>query len=397
LTAKHAQQQLNRVRELYGINHYLHFYGITKKKTLNEYQKLKDMYNDMMKSREKILGLTFKFEQYQKGDIIDYEPDDYMTKLYIKSILRQNISDADFKNNFIKEVLRRGASFSIITDLDKEIHDTDNHSKKYLNELIDEIKMDKINTILSSELITTDQAEILKSKSIVGRISKNEELQLSKYHLYNIYQIKSDANIIDVKNFILDYADGLKLNKKLNNWYNYIISPDKGIDHTEFELKNSSDMKKPEMINLLLKKIGFENGILSTNIINKLYDFNITQNEFIQLRQIFREDGDKGQYRGESKNVHMYVKYISRICEEFYGVQILFDSIKINRVMTYFDYQIKVKNVIEEYLILKNEEFVNVFNTFNQFNYSHIHGNNYKIIKEDITYNDDYTFRDNRL
>ena len=401
LTSQCCQQMLNRIRHFREQTHYLHFFKINKSKRINDQDILNKIYIDIIKERDNIskeLKVNLIYQQNEAG-YMNYGSQNFITDLYVYSQYEKNISDSNFKYEFIKEIIRRGARF-IIKGINLEDKQIDNNKKKNkeIKEEIDSINLKKINELLNVPLITFEEAKQLKNDSIESKLNTIDSYRLDKYKLYKIYHIKHNAKIKDVMNFILNKTKGLIVNNKINYWIKYLIL-NINIDSNEIHALDAENIKKVNFIITLLKNLGFVNGLFSINICNP-NNFKICDKDLKEIRQLFRNNGDVGRVSGKKLEQHDYIRLIDRLCNAIFGIKIKWDTKWKNKVRIYFNYKLELDDVILEYLIINqkinlkkiNGDFFNNYK-MSKFKYSYIHGN--LEIFEEFLNRKEYYFKNN--
>lgn len=382
LTNEPSEQMLNRIRYLKDNIHYLHFYKVYKSKRMIDYDILNKIYFDIIKERDIIsreLKLKICYNLNNVG-VINYDSNDFITNLYVCSLLEKNISDFNYKYEFIKEILRRGAKF-IIKGISLDEIDIQNNKKQHA-QLVTEINLinlKKIDDILNVPLISYEEAMNLKNDSMKMKLSQNDSFRMEKYKLYRSYDILNKANINHVKNFILKITKGESMKIKMVNFNKFLLTKNI-IDINEIEVIDAENIKKINIINKLLKELGFNNGLFSTIGVNPK-NFKISTQELKQIRQLFRTNGDVGRFRDKNSKQHDFIKLVGRLCESIFGINIVWDIKYDKKTRIYYNYRLLPNDEIMEYLIknfgvsLKknNIDFYN-FHKRKEFKYSYIHG-----------------------
>ena len=306
---------------------------------------------------------------------------DFIHKIYVYSHVEKNKSECDFKYEFIKEVLRRGAKFNIKTSMDLNIKKQNKIKKRLIKETIDKLDNEKLDEILNSQLITKEYADILKNDRKCGaELTVEEQNQLIKCTYYNSYKIDINANLNDVKIFLTDIAEFNNLNAKINNIKRFVFTNTDQINYSEIAESNANNIIIHKRLNKLLKLIGFKNGILSENIVNKLKNFELKDNMINELRILFRNNGDVGQFKANKNNLHKILLWLNRLCNSFYGINIDFAEnlpyINGKRTRINENYQINLSKNVKEWFILKHPQLSDGLTIDKKecFDYSNIHG-----------------------
>jgi len=393
VTCKESSQLLNRIRYLKETEHYVHFVNINKRAYMTDYHILMNIYKDIASNRNTIFNeLKAKLNILPDNKSLWSHVSDFLSKIYVWSIIEKNKSMNNFKYGFIKELLRRKVTVNIITNIDS--YADSNKSIKKKDELIKAQIIDiETKELFNVPLITDEYAEKLKYKQMHDTITLTEKLQLSKYRYYNTYNIYPGANINIVINFINNIAKKSNLWRILNNWRKFIVRDSIPIQENELDLKEGKDITIHKLLTDYLIKIGFADGILSSNIIQTIDQFDFGQNDVKILETAFEKYNDVGRYRGKDMNEKTInkIKYISKLIEFFYGVKINY-KYSHHKKNKFSNFYIVTDNVVREYLIVKFGNFSEKFNISGKFLLSDLHNikgtyinhcNHYYYINED--------------
>ena len=141
--------------------------------------------------------------------------------------------------------------------------------------------------------------------------------------------------------------------KIFNELYDYVKSANIFNENINqmFNIKKSSEyikLEKNRLLNELFISIGFKDGIFTKEPIKNLINFDISDDKIKQIRYLFKNDGDIGQFRAK-KEPHKLYLWMARLAENFYGLNCSCESI-----LSYIDgkrarinknYQIKLNDV----------------------------------------------------
>lgn len=141
------------------------------------------------------------------------------------------------------------------------------------------------------------------------------------------------------------------------------------------KLNSKQDEQKVKIIQDLVKKMGFNKGIFSTNIVNPT-KFIINDNLLKEIELLFNIKFDKKQ-----KTNHDHIEILDSLCDSIFGANIKWETEIINGIEIHKNYKIVPQDVILEYLIinggndLKNNN-IDFYDTIKniEFKFSNIHG-----------------------
>lgn len=375
LTAKATQQMFNRIRHFTYTDHYIFLDNINKKFSVTDVEINSKVINDIKKYHDKIIT-ELRLKHIDKND------NDFMHDIYVRAIVDRNISDNDFLSELIKAINNRGHTFNLITSCSTKIKANNKKEKKKMYDTIEVIEAFNTEDIIKSRLITDDKYKKYTNKSINGfALNDTQKKEIKKFLYYKKYHVKDDIDQNDMIKFIND-IDGDKLYNNLMNFNKFVMTTDKQYDVNEIDDINIKNIEKHKIVNKLLQNIGFENGVLSNNIIKEIEQFDITDEENNKIRVLFRNDGDTGRLRSETKDTHKLTLWISRLINSMYGITISYDNIvkrvngKIIRINE--NYCINYNDLYKDYLVLKYSQKVETlpFEKDVEFKFSHIHGIN---------------------
>ena len=250
---------------------------------------------------------------------------------------------------------------------------------------IESIDLNLIKDIIKSSLINNQEYIILNN----GLKNQNENFfKIQKYKLYDAYKISNKVNEEIVIDFLKNNTIGLNVQNQVNNWFSHKFQ-----DKIE-DIKNINHIKA-NVIKKLLKQIGFQDDLLSTNIVNPI-DFKISEVELKEIRYLFRNNGDVGRVSGKNLDQHDFIRLVDRLCNVIFGIKLKWETKWKNKVRFYFNYKLIINNVVLEYLIINfkndliktNKKYYETISN-NTFKYSHIHGYS-GIFKDYINNNIDF-------
>lgn len=253
--------------------------------------------------------------------------------------------------------------------------------KKKVNDDINQIKLDDLKEIISSRNLDLHQYLDLIESQKSGFTTQIENHEIQKYKLYDWYRIKPDIDVNIVYEFLKEDAKGNKLKLQEKNWDKFILNLGiKSVKLSELPICDAIVMAKHNILNYLLKVMGFKQGILSTNCITTLDNFKINDKTLNKLRVLFCNDNDIGKFQSKNASAHKLVVYVSRLIYDFYNATIQFDDIQVRdgkkRSYAKSNYILVKSNLIKDYLVLNYYDKNHLLNISydDTFNYSHIHG-----------------------
>lgn len=424
-SAQATQQMLNRVRNFQYNEHHIFFDNINVREHITEEKILSNIMINIEKNYDPIikeLRLT-----------VDPYDNDFRRELYIRSVIDRNLSMNDFKYNLIKEINNRGHKFiyhykyipnlkmehlneKIINNIQSNKNINNEEKKTQLKEYKTQIKqinderktnnevynsyskeksenLSKIDMIL--ELIELNNVEeICNSKTITENefskniteqkkgmlLTKDQKNSVTKFKIYEKYNINKDASIHDVVKFVLEDSNKLELHNKLKLLKKYVINDwdDKKLLELELSEKQKSgeilkmnklietkenvlnEISKHKCINKLIIDMGFNNGIKDNSILDKIIINKPSQEEINKMSFLFGREIKKIDF--DNYNEKYYVNFVSGLLEKHYGLTLECQRKKekcCNKEKgkpaknIYTNFKINVPDILKDYIIIK--------------------------------------------
>lgn len=397
ITCEEAGQMLNRVRELKEDNHYLHFVNPKRKYLVTDYELMQKIYKYVAKKQKNIIN-EFNMQKsiIYHDDTFEVKIQGFLPEIYIWSQMQTNRSFNDFKTGVIKCIIKRGAKVNLITDINIDNIVETNNTKSIDFGVIKDMDYVRLIDIVSVPLITNDEAKLLSNKQYNKVLTTLEKQQLIKYRFYNTYDIIESAQEKCVLNFLKYDAREQKLWNILDNWFRYMLSSFILIDQEEIYIKDGVASQIHLLFMKYLKKLGFNNYLISSNKVAFDTTFIIENSDMILFKTLLGKA--MPEYRGSQKK-SMFPLF-NKLLNNFYGAKIVKKRKTVrgkpklpkgelhnveemtsptNTVSNNFshDYyiQIEISDVVRDYIVLKySRKYINQLEFNGVFSFSHIHG-----------------------
>jgi hypothetical protein len=327
-------------------------------------------------------------------DTFEVKIQGFLPEIYIWSQMQINRSFNDFKTGVIKCIIKRGAKVNLITDTNINNIIATNNSKNIDLGVIKDMDFVRLIDIVSVPLITNVEAEMLSGKQYDTVLTTLEKQQLVKYRFYNTYDIINSAQEKDVLNFLKNDAKEQRLWNILDNWFRYMLPSFIQIDQEEIYIKDGVASQIHLLFMKYLKKLGFNNYLISSNKVAFNDTFIIDNTDMVLFKSLLGKA--MPEYRGNHKN-SMFPLF-NKLLYNFYGTKIAKKrktarnkskneihnieegkSPSTNIIQNNFNHdhfiQIEIPDVVRDYIVLKySRKYINQLEFNGVFSFSHIHG-----------------------
>jgi len=391
-----CQQMLNRVRSFTQVEHYI-FFDKPVIRNLDSSIYNNDVLIKMFDlSKEEFvqkyhLNIERTLDRY--GQAVFVPMDNFCTRLFLFNKRLSLEANKDFVSFVINLIIARGhkvVHMDIDLDFDFDVS-SDFNIRKKMEESFVEYEKNKIVKLLSLPLITDEDAEKIKFlKKERSAISISDELQMEHWGINKRYRLDYDlyCDNVQARNVIANFI--IEMQKKqfsriMHNWICYFLPQ---VMHSSGEAKVIEDLNisKRSRLDKALNKIGFS-SILDKSIIEgkKIAGMLFDSDEVEMLGKTFDDGRETFLYKAKKINNHMYINYISRLCQHMYGITIRSTENRKRRNGTQNrvrNYKLVFKNdVVKEYIVIVCTSYKpTLFRLYRDFvdddvfNYTQIHG-----------------------
>lgn len=257
------------------------------------------------------------------------------------------------------------------------------------NTKTNEYKINELKEILESPLITNEENDKLTFKQKINMLTKLETCKKNHFYLDKTFHINKDTleNNEDNLNKLVEFIyKNNNLVEQIKQWQ-FKFNPSNFFINNQIPILEAEQIEKIKLIDSYIKKIGFKH-LFDTNILNSddVKNFVLNVDEVKHIQNIFGH-GNFARFNSDF-STHKCINYISRLCQNMYGLQIKSKEfkkrIKTERLLLY-QYSLSFDdNPILDYIVIKcskykHSELFESFKQFiknNKFKFSFIHGIN---------------------
>jgi hypothetical protein len=151
----------------------------------------------------------------------------------------------------------------------------------------------------------------------------------------------------------------------MNNWKTFILNENVNIDIHDLDCNGGKIQECHDLVLKYIKQLGFT-GFNDQQSLEAVETITLTKEDTNKLRALFK-DRSVARYQGASFTNHKLALYISKICNELYGIEIVFNIKNVikDKIRTKIpkNYKLNIQPIVKDYLIFNFNEIIH--NKFN--------------------------------